>query len=222
MIDKAKQSHLHVDVEEFIKTEHLHRPDLQESIKALSRQPLTAVFTSMNAVEAVAAILEGKQPSWQIFALGTAIKKIAADKLNSTSIYGGGENAGALAEAIIAAGDVKSVVFFCGDKRRDELPQKLKAYQIDVKEFVVYNTTQLKHRVSKHYDGIMFFSPSAVESFFAANRPPQSTILFAIGDTTAGSIEQYSSNKVITSDQPGKQALLEKVISHFNTINQQR
>jgi len=66
----------------------------------------------------------------------------------------------------------------------------------------------------------MFFSPSAVESFFAANTLPHSTILFAIGNTTARSIEQYSTNKVIISDRPGKEALLDKVISHFNTINQ--
>src|SRR5687767_9625856 len=113
-IDEAKADNINIEVEEFIITEPIHHSHLEQSTKALSAAPLTAVFTSMNAVAAVAAMLENSQPSWQIFALGTATKKIATDKFNNASVDGGGENAMALADRIIAAGNVKSVVFFCG------------------------------------------------------------------------------------------------------------
>jgi len=211
-----------VETEAFIRTEAVEHPELNKQIHALAGKPLTVVFTSMNAVEAVAGILQGQQPSWNIYTLGTATTSIAKEKFPNSRISGGGENASALAELIIKSGDVKSVVFFCGDQRRDELPLKLKENEIEVKELTVYKTINLPHRLTKTYDGIMFFSPTAAESFFKANDPASSTILFAIGNTTARAIEQYASNKVITSDHPGKEALLEKVISYFTTINQHR
>ena len=105
--------------------------------------------------------------------------------------------------------------FFCGDQRRDELPGILREHDIDVNEITVYQTLALTHKIDKHYQGILFFSPSAVESFFKNNTLPASTILFAIGNTTANAIRKFTKNKVIISDVPGKDNLVKKMIEYF-------
>jgi uroporphyrinogen-III synthase len=221
-IEQAAAKNITIETIAFIQTQAVDGPDVKAAIKDLSAMPVTAVFTSMNAVEAVASQLQNEAPSWKIFTLGTATTTIAKEKFTHSNISGGGENASALADRIIGEGNVKSVIFFCGEQRRDELPDKLQQHNIQVDEITVYKTINLPHHLSKSYDGIMFFSPSAVESFFSSNTAPPSTILFAIGDTTAAAIEQYAPNKVITSDRPGKEALVDKVISYYKTINQQR
>jgi uroporphyrinogen-III synthase len=221
-IQQAARRNISIETISFITTEAINDPRVNEAVQRLTGMPVTAVFTSMNAVEAVAEKLQGQQPAWRIFTLGTATTSIAKEKFPHSSISGGGENASALADRIMLEPDIKSVIFFCGEQRRDELPTKLQEHNIEVKEIRVYKTINLLNPLTKTYDGIMFFSPSAVESFFRSNTPSPSTILFAIGGTTAAAIEQYAPNKVITSDRPGKEALVDKVVSYFNTINQQR
>src|SRR5258706_9822828 len=53
-------------------------------------------------------------------------------------------------------------------------------------------SSDLSTRAEKVYDGILFFSPSGVESFFNTNEVNEQTILFAIGNTTATEIKKYT------------------------------
>ena len=96
------------------------------------------------------------------------------------------------------------MIFFCGDQRRNDLPEILSKNDIEVQEIVVYETIPVSKKIEEHYHGIMFFSPSAVNSFFLNNKLPSSTILFAIGNTTAEELKKHSTNTIITSDDPGK------------------
>ena len=82
---------------------------------------------------------------------------------------------------------------------------------------MVYQTIATAKRVSKHYDGILFFSPSAVDSFFTANTIERNVILFAIGNTTAYAIKQKVNNKIVVTEQPGKEALVKKMLDYFST-----
>ena len=82
-------------------------------------------------------------------------------------------------------------------------------------EIEVYQTNMIHHTVEKNYDGILFFSPSAVQSFFSTNKLNDKTILFAIGNTTASAIKKYSTNKIIVADEAGKSNLVEKAIEYF-------
>jgi uroporphyrinogen-III synthase len=107
------------------------------------------------------------------------------------------------------------VIFFCGDQRRDELPQLLKDESVAVNEIVVYETIPVPHKLSKIYTAILFFSPSAVESFFSANRAEVKTIFFAIGNTTAAAIKKHCANRVLVADAPGKEELVKDMISFF-------
>ena len=71
------------------------------------------------------------------------------------------------------------------------------------------------HKISKDYAGILFFSPSAADSFFLVNKAPGKTIFFAIGETTAAAIKKYTGNKIILADKPGKNELLINMMEFF-------
>ena len=107
------------------------------------------------------------------------------------------------------------VIFFCGGQRRDELPSILNDAGIEVDEIAVYQTIEVPHIIKKDYHGILFFSPSAVRSFFKVNKANGKTILFAIGNTTAAEIKKFSNNKILVSDEPGKESLVQKAIEYF-------
>ena len=81
-----------------------------------------------------------------------------------------------------------------------------------VTEIVVYETIPVHHKLNQSFAGVLFYSPSAVESFFVNNRLDPRTLVFAIGDTTATTIRKFCSNKIILADKPGKEGLAKKAI----------
>ena len=68
----------------------------------------------------------------------------------------------------------------------------------------------------KFYDGILFFSPSAVNSFFQLNKIDKQTQVFTIGKTTAESLQQDFNKKIIVADLPLEETMIDKVIAYFN------
>jgi uroporphyrinogen-III synthase len=152
--------------------------------------------------------------------MGHTTKQLVAEAFSRDGIKGTANNASLLADQIIQDGATE-VYFFCGDQRRDELPHKLRTGNINVNEVTVYHTKHQPQKIDKEYDGVLFFSPSAVESFFSVNKPQSKTILFAIGSTTADAIRKFSSNKLIIAEQPGKESLAEEMIAYFSAIQKQ-
>jgi len=195
------------------------RPDqeLKKEIALLSLQKKNVVFTSLNAVEIVGASLNNKQPGWQIFCMGSATRKIVSEVFGPESIAGSADTAKALADLMVEQNIVGEVLFFCGNWRRKELPLHLAKHKIEVREKIVYETSLTPHAVSMMYDGILFFSPSGVKSFFSLNQPDPGTVMFAIGDTTANDIRKYGDNKVIVSDRPATENLMSTVIKFFQS-----
>jgi uroporphyrinogen-III synthase len=124
------------------------------------------------------------------------------------------ENASGLAKKIIENG-VQELVFFCGDRRRDELPTILSGSGIVVEEIIVYRTIETPVTQTGNLDGVMFFSPSGVQSFFSVNQLNKNTVCFAIGETTASIIRDYTDNKIITSEFPRQQSLTATVAFYF-------
>jgi uroporphyrinogen-III synthase len=85
-----------------------------------------------------------------------------------------------------------------------------------VREVVVYKTKEIPELVKKHYQGVMFYSPNGVNSFFRVNIIGPHTVLFAIGNTTAASIRSKTNNNVIVSETPAKDQMVDKVIEYFH------
>jgi uroporphyrinogen-III synthase len=216
LIEEAKQLNIETDVLSFIETEAIHTIEIQQEIENALLHSAAVVFTSMNAVEAVADELQEQQPDWRIYSIGNTTQKLAKKYFGEQSIAGTANSAAELAELIVEEGYDDEVIFFCGDQRRDELPDILRNNDIDVNEIVVYETVTVPHKLNKQYHGILFFSPSAVESFFSNNKVNEQTVLFAIGNTTAKAIKKFSNNKIIISDEPGKDSLFEKMMEYFS------
>jgi uroporphyrinogen-III synthase len=214
ILDEAAQNNIGIDIIPFIHTEQLQGEQVKLEITALLEREMVAVFTSMNAVEAVAEHAGSRQPNWKIFCIGDATGTLVRRHFGAGTIAGHAQSAGALADVIVAAG-VEEAVFFCGDQRRPELPEKLAASNVSLKEITVYRTIATPAKVEKNYNGILFFSPSAAESFFSVNKVNTYTVLFAIGNTTGDTIRKFTSNAVITSDAPGKEELARNAINYF-------
>lgn len=207
--------------EELIRIEPVLNGETLETVLPLTYEPGTAVvFTSRNAVEIVAAALHANEDldaapaHWHIFSLAGTTRDAIMELLDNTptgEVYTGA----LLAEAIIARGDIHRVVFFCSNQRRDELPAMLGSNGIEVHEVITYETIETPVTVRESIDGVLFFSPSAVSSFFSANRLPDSTVCFAIGNTTAKAITAYTNNKVIISQTPDQHSMLAQVQEYF-------
>ena len=216
LIAEAKQKGFAIDVFSFIETEKIKSAAIELEINKAASKNIVAVFTSMNAVEAVTEILAGQHPRWSIFCMGNTTKKLVTEYFGEESISGTANDAAELAAKIAKDRFIDEVIFFCGDIRRDELPAILSKNNVEVKEMLVYSTTLTAQNIEKEYAGILFFSPSAVQSFFSTNVIPQTTTLFAIGKTTAEEINKYTTNTVIIGDEPGKENLLQKMMTYYH------
>lgn len=201
-----------IDVLPFIGTELLRDDALTRQLRELSHRSLTAVFTSANAVGALEH-LQGFA-DWKIFCLSGATRVAVTHRFGEDAVAGTAASAKELAEVIIRKGPAGVITFFCGDRRRDELPQMLKAAGLSVHELIVYRTILTPARIEKHYDAIAFFSPTAVESFFSVNTVGPDIPLFAIGTTTAAALNQKCSNPVLISSSPDEKLLIDQIIKN--------
>lgn len=214
LIENARLKGIDIDVISFIETEPIESVEVQQEIDVTINSSVPIIFTSMNAVEAVAENID-EQPEWNIYCIGNTTAQLIKKNFPFSHIVGTADNATALAELIIKNESPEEVIFFCGDQRRNELPDLLRSHDVEVDEIIVYQTIALQHKIKKEYLGILFFSPSAVESFFSNNKLSERTMLFAIGNTTAATIRQHTNNKILIADEPGKEYLVEKMIEYF-------
>ena len=221
LIALAEENGIHIEIVPFIRTEPLESKELSARIQYLSSQSITAVFTSMNAAESVIRHLNGVKPYWRIYSLGNTTRKILVQYFGEKSIMAFAENASALANKIVDTGAAREVVFFCGDQRRDELPLILATHGVALEEVIVYRTVILTNTVNGHYQGILFFSPSAVSAFFSSNEISAQTDLFAIGPTTAEEIKKFTNNTVVVGDKAGKEELVNRTIAYYKSLNKE-
>ncbi len=210
VMQEALSSGIALDVIPFIETIYLDHAVLSARVNELAKETVAVVFTSKHAVMSVAKMLKTGVENWQIYCLGNKTK-ITVNQLlvnNETNpefeiIKGVGDDAEALAN-IITNTNVKNVVFFCGDKRLDILPDILTKAGVSIEQCIVYNTVETPRIVEKEYDRILFFSPSGVNSFFNVNNVKPGVVLYAIGNTTASAIRLHTSNKIVISSKPVK------------------
>lgn len=214
LITRAAEKNIFIDAIPFIKTEPLAAGEIEKLVSDVKHEKKFAAFTSSIAVEAIAAQID-KNINWKIYCTGGITKEAVKKYFGSNSIEGSAKNASMIADKIIAEKKVKEIIFFCGDQRMNDLPQRLLNDGITVKEIIVYNTILKPQVIDKNYDGILFFSPSAVHSFFSENTIVGNVILFAIGNTTATTIKTYCINKILISEWPGAENLIALAIDYF-------
>jgi uroporphyrinogen-III synthase len=225
LITKAKQNNIEIIEQEFISIKPILTKEKYEQVMPIvsNTKVSNVVFTSANAVEAIKKYLHQGATffvpnNWKIFCMAGKTKDFLKPNFKENQIIATAENASALAQKIIEHG-TKEIVFFCGNKRRDELPEILKSAKINVEEIIVYETIETPVISTKYFDGILFFSPSAIKSFFSANQLNKKSICFALGKTTAYAIKEYTNNKIIISELPREEMMLAAVNFYFQNIN---
>ena len=170
------------------------------------------IFTSQNAVESV---LRNKKlveiQSRKCFCVGEKTKALLEE--NGFEVIEYSAYAAELASIICSQYSKNSFSFFCGNIRRDVLPDALRLVQITLDEIEVYETILTPHKIDFIPNGILFFSPSAVESYLQENKIDDK-ICFCIGNTTAEALKDITKN-VIIAHQPTVESVVMKCIENY-------
>jgi uroporphyrinogen-III synthase len=164
-----------------------------------------AIITSQNAVK---ALLNKDIPIENCFCVGEKTKALLKKngyKVKAMTNYGK-----ELAEIIVDKFADEEFTFFCGNLRRDEIPNLLQKYNIRFTEVEVYKTVLKLKKIERTFDGVLFFSPSAVDSFTKENRL-ENTIAFCIGATTAAEAKKYT-NEVNIATKPTIENVIVQVV----------
>lgn len=214
----ASSNNIKMEEQSFIRVDLLHNTVLAQRLAQIGLEKRTVIFTSKNSVTAVANILQGQQPEWNVYCLEGATMQAVQQYFIQVTIKQAAQTASNLASAIDVTVAYAPVIFFCGDKRMDTIPEAMKKKGVALEEIVVYQTLHTPSVVLKKYDGILFFSKSAVESFVSANRLPADATFFVIGGTTATALRNYGGNtlSVIQSPAPSERTLMNTIIDFYN------
>ena len=190
---------------------------LEREISQLFNEKIIAVFTSRHAIEAIRNFQGIQNARWKIYCTGHSTARLAAKIFLFSFISGTADDAASLAQQIVKKEAGSEIYFFCGDLRRDDLP-KIAGAELSVMELIVYNTKMTPVKTEEEYQGIIFLSPSAVKSFFSLNKPSASTLMFAIGNTTAAEIKQFCDNRILTGNETSIESLLDTLIDEIQPV----
>ena len=201
---------------EFIEVVLLKDKQLSAQVKEIALLPHHIVFSSKNAVNAVAAMVGEVDAEWKIYCIEGATKEAAENEFGANKIVGTARNAGALARTMLEQQGISTVVFFCGDRRLDTLPDMLRSNSVEVTEVVVYNTLPSPQKIVDDFDAVAFFSPSAVRSFFTMNVLSDKVCCLSVGNTTSDAIRRYTPNKILAAESPSEEVIIDMAIKLSN------
>jgi uroporphyrinogen-III synthase len=226
LLQEAAAQGLDISVQAFTDIQPLVTKELWATIAPLIFRNITVVFTSAYAVKTLEQhylhqtdTFYAAGDNWQVCCLEAGTLQAVREALPGCPVKATAANASDLANAILKLDDVTEVYFFCGRQRREELPSILGGNGITVHEIILYENVPTPVITERDYDGIFFFSPSAVTSFFSVNRLPKNTVCFAIGATTARTAEDFTNNRIIISTAPRAESMVQTAIFYFNNIN---
>ncbi len=169
------------------------------------------VITSKNGVEALLHNFTSDELKFKnIYCVGRRTKKLIEQKIGTVTHTE--RNAEKLADYLSNNIKEQEVTYFCSDLRLETLPKVLIENGINVNEVEAYKTTHSPSRIEEDVNGVLFYSPSTVESYLKENKTD--IIAFCLGETTAKEARKYF-EKVIVAKMPTVESLLESVNLHF-------
>lgn len=181
-------------------------------IKIDSKINEALIFTSQNAVNSILDIEKiNSLKEKKIFCVGAKTKALLEANGFQVEAYAG--YATDLAEIISLVYNHLSYTFFCGNLRREDLPEKLKESHIAFNEIEVYKTELTPQKMNSKANGILFFSPSGVESYTKENKITDE-MCFCIGNTTAETLQNKTENIVI-ANQPSVENVIIQCINYY-------
>ena len=91
---------------------------------------------------------------------------------------------------------------------------------IALKEVKVYETLYNEKTFHNSFDGVMFYSPSGIESYTKTNNL-KSTVAYCIGNTTAQVAKTYT-DKIIIAKKPSLEDVIDSVLKDFKKNDKKR
>jgi len=195
------------------------------------------LFTSGNAVQAVARRMrelglrtpgESQQP--KVGAVGPATSR-AAEDAGFPVEYVAAEHSGAgLAAELKDQVKGRSVFLPRSDRANPDLPEALKRLGAKVMEVVAYRTVapskadreRVNEALKQDVDGILFFSPSAVQNFLELvdrkrlEKLQGRAVMVAIGPTTAGALSAAGISRIAWAVDTTPQAVIQALEGHLS------
>lgn len=199
----------------FIEIVPREEASLNKQVRNLAAKQKVVVFTSAHAVRWVEKQLTQK-PDWKIYCIRHETRRALAEWFGERYEVKTADHAKTLSELMLAD-KIQDAVFFCGDQRMDILPDQLNQHGVHLTELVVYDTKLTPVKITDHPDAILFFSPTAVKSFFTLNVLTRSTTIFAMGQTTAASLKRYTGLPVIVSPEADKIFVINMALEYAGT-----
>ncbi len=170
------------------------------------------IFSSQNAVKSILQHPKlDELRNKKTYCVGSKTKELLED--NGFEVIAEMDYASDLAEIITLIYKSESFTFFCGNKRRDILPNTLQEAGVVFNEIEVYETDLNPHKINDSLDAILFFSPSGVESYLAANKLKKE-FCFCVGETTAAALENKTKNIIIAAE-PTVEDVIEAVMEEY-------
>lgn len=171
------------------------------------------VITSQNGVE---ALLNNFSPIeldfTNIYCVGRRTKRLIEKKFSKKVAHV--ENSAKDLASFLVKMRLEEITYFCGELRRDELRDILSKNNITINEIEVYRTILNERKFEDTFNGVLFYSPSGVESFMNFNQP-NDAVAFCIGATTANEAKKYF-DKVEVSKLPTIESVLKLVNEFYN------
>ena len=165
------------------------------------------IFTSQNAV---LSFLKKVEVLNAVFCVGLKTKALL--ETNGFKVLEIANNAMALAKIIVEKYKNESFIHLTGNLRRPELPTHLKKNNVRYNEVEVYHTIMQEKQFNQSFDGVLFFSPSGVQSYSIKNKLNNATA-FCIGETTANEAKKLTQN-IIVANTPSIENVLVQAIKY--------
>jgi hydroxymethylbilane synthase len=179
--------------------------------KVIRNEIENVIITSKNGVEAIANSFTADELKFKnIYCVGRRTKKLIEQRIGT--VVKSERNAEKLSKYLSKEIKGKEVTYFCSDLRLDTLPDALKVNDITVNEVEAYKTLYSPAKVADTVNGVLFYSPSTVESYMQENTANK--IAFCIGESTAKEARKHFTN-VQVANLPTVESVIELVNLHF-------
>ncbi|MFY0683344.1 MAG: uroporphyrinogen-III synthase [Balneola sp.] len=164
-----------------------------------ARQSSAWIFTSKKAVKSVAKKIDRLTVPEYVFAVGSSTNEGLAN-IGIRGIMPGQFTAKSLVQKI-SEYPIDNCTYFHGNMVASDLRKELKDKNCSVNKIEVYETKFTPKSVNvQDYDGVVFMSPSAFDSFCKENNLNDLNTVFCIGSTTAEKVSKSYDRFIVTPD----------------------
>ena len=199
-------SSIKVDSEDFIKI----NPN-RISPLVLKKELKNVIFTSKNAVEGLLTNISADELAFDnIYCVGRKTRRLVQKKIGKVTHF---ENSATeLANYLVDFIEGTEVTHFCGNLSLDAITTILEESNITVHNVETYNTKLSGQEMENSVEGILFFSPSGIESYLQNNKPNK--IAYCIGETTAKTARMEFKD-VRVAKIPDVESVIDLVNQHY-------